>query len=374
MKRLARPWQLVIAVIAVGLGFLANESSAAAGAVAIEPKEVELFEGESQVFVVSGATGAVDCKGTDNVTLTSVREDVNRSLTVVTIYATPYGGKVQTKGGLSCNDGEKSAEATILVSPSSNRREANLRLSMGTKFRLCGRLSAPTASAKSWKLSGCAELFDYVASLQCGNGELDPGEACEVEKGCESGRVCSATCDECIEAPPTPIPTPTVKPTPTVVASQTPSPTDGVDLSDCQIAPDGGKFVTWFPGTSPGYAFGYDRISIRPGEKQTYCINVEDDRRRMAISLIDRTGIAQCFSHRAIFYPPIGSGLPTYATGEAVPVGGWWGSSLEGGWSNMSKATWYQPNWLAPKGVWKVTLQLRSDLDPSCGVFQLFAG
>jgi hypothetical protein len=237
----------------------------------------------------------------------------------------------------------------------------------GNEYRMCGRLSKPSGTAKDWKISGCKALLDLVMEEQCDNNLPDEGEFCYEHGKTDTGNCKSpARCDRC-RACVTPTPAPVETPLP----SPPPVPVD-VDLSDCEPAPGGGSFVPLYPGFKD--SFGYPRVQINPGEKQTYCFKIEDDRPRFSISLIDRTGVAQCFSHRAIYYPPPGSGLPTVPSGNGWPPGAAWFTDPKGGWGNQSSTMWAKRNWLAPKGVYKVTLEMDPLFPASCGVFELYTG
>ena len=140
------------------------------------------------------------------------------------------------------------------------------------------------------------------------------------------------------------------------------------DLADCERAPNGSPFVERYRGLPSRY--GYRRVQIAPGQKKTFCFNIQDDRPRLGIALIDRTSVSQCFSHRAIFYPPAGSGLETAQSGNGTITNGWYSSPLEG-WDNQSAIMWWARNWKAPKGIYKVTLELNPDFSYDCGVFEL---
>ena len=154
-----------------------------------------------------------------------------------------------------------------------------------------------------------------------------------------------------------------------------PPPDDGgggeVDLSDCERAPDGGPYVTAYPLDGMQGRFGYPRVQINPGQKLTFCFMVDYNMNSFGIMVIDRTGVAQCFSHRSVFYPPQGSGLSTWVSNSGIPPGADWWTDDAVGWQIQSAANWFIRTKPAPWGVYKVTVEMDKRFPASCGVFEL---
>ena len=135
-----------------------------------------------------------------------------------------------------------------------------------------------------------------------------------------------------------PISLPTPTPTPTPVA---------VECAQGEIPPARGGVFTGFEGW-----YGRDRVFIADGETHTWCFTVNVDTWRVALSVADRTGAAQCFWHTAEFIPPPNSDLKS-----------------RGGSGNNSATEWQWPD---HRNIPKGTYGIRITASPMPGCTDLY--
>ena len=211
----------------------------------------------------------------------------------------------------------------------------------------CGSLDkVRSGDTAVWKIDGCQPLTDLVNAAQptptptpsslCGNGLVDAGEVCD--KGDPYtclGKGPSACVNGCTSCSGSTVPTPTPQPTST----------PPVDAScDMGVLPP--LNLDGFPGWD-----GVRKVSIDPGQTQTWCVNLDSVTSKWTMSVIDRTGAWQCMYHTVDYIPPVGSGLKTISWKKET---------------TNTTATWR--NWdgeALPQGTYKIRITASSSF-PDC--------
>lgn len=185
--------------------------------------------------------------------------------------------------------------------------------------QVCGDLVKKRMNDGSvvWEVAGCPQLERLAA---CGNGVLEPGEACDraIADSCSRGRVCVA-CEACVKHAPEPTPSPTPMPTPT--------PTPGCPQGE----------LPEFPGLFG--VVGYAEVAIGDGATHGYCVTLSEAVSSLRLDVYDRTGAEQCSWFQVTVSPPAGSGRPEFQ-GEGRHV------------------SYTAPSWPTPlsPGTWRISV------------------